>query len=209
MRKILSLFLILILFLGIFVSCDNNEQSESSSESTQESEEMSKADESSSETAYNKTKTVEYYYRRSYLERDSVRHERGVTLIESEDELKDFFAPKGINAFESENIEKMLSKNYILVITRDPLPYNGKIMGYRDIEIINNEGIILLDILETYDDIEYKDGDLIYIEFVPAYSNDSNEAIYSTYYDIILVPRDKATINNNNISVTKLIHQIL
>lgn len=50
MKKILSILLVLVFCLGIFVSCDNNEQSESSSESTQESEMTSGGEELSSES---------------------------------------------------------------------------------------------------------------------------------------------------------------
>ncbi len=191
MKKLLSILLALIFCLGIFVSCNNETQTESSSG-----------------IEHNKTEVVKYYYHRSYLERDSVRRERGVTVIETEDELNDFFDPKGINVFENENIEKMLSLNYILVIARAPLSYNEEIMGYRDIEIINDNGVIFVDILETYFDIEYNDGEIFYIEIMPEPSSSTDNVIYSTYYDVVLVPKDKVTINNNNISIVKIIHPI-
>ena len=215
MKKILSILLALILCLGALISCGNEESS--SSESGQQSE-SSTIGTDSTETQNTNAEPigenpknegyVKYYYRKTYKKEEMVFQKPAIRLIKSKKEMQEYFTDKGFywNDIENNQIDAVLSDNYILIISRNP----SLLIGYRDAYVTDNgEVVIMADVLKIYDEMSYStDGTVYYVERTSDIQEEPEQSDnYYTCYDVIYIPKSECVINPDKIRVENRIHQ--
>ncbi|MBQ8737988.1 MAG: hypothetical protein IJZ04_10385 [Clostridia bacterium] len=217
MKKILSILLALIFCFGTLVSCGDEESS--SSESSQQSE-SSTIGTDSTETQNTNAEPiganpknegyVKYYYRKTYKKEEMVFQKPAIRLIESKKEMQEYFTDKGFywNDIEDNQIEAVLSDNYILIISRNP----SLLIGYRDAYVTDNgEAVIMADVLKIYDEMSYStDGTVYYVERDSDIQEEPEQSDnYYTCYDVIYIPKSECVINPDKIRVENRIHQTI
>ena len=217
MKKILSILLALIFCFGTLVSCGDEESS--SSESSQQSE-SSTIGTDSTETQNTNAEPiganpknegyVDYYYRKTYKKEELVFQKPAIRLIESKKEMQEYFTDKGFywNDIENNQIEAVLSDNYILIISRNP----SLLIGYRDAYVTDNgEAVIMADVLKIYDEMSYStDGTVYYVERDSDIQEEPEQSDnYYTCYDVIYIPKSECVINPDKIRVENRIHQTI
>ena len=132
-----------------------------------------------------------------------------ITLIESKKEMQEYFTDKGLywNDIENNQIDAVLSDNYILIISRNP----SLLIGYRDAYVTDDgECVIMADVLKIYDEMSYStDGTVYYVEIDPEIQEDAAQSKQYTCYDIVYIPKSECNINSDSIRVENRIHQTI
>lgn len=186
MKKVLAIFLLLVVCFGACVACNRQPDK--------------KLD---LEVEATKDALVEYYYVESYSEKKDFYPKTKVELVKNTEEFIDFVAPLVeyseiiLRASTCLDDEKLFEDYYILKITS----YFGKrksIIGYRNLSVSEDGNCsLILDNIYRYDSLGYNNGKPSYDKFVN-YSNDSAEQDqYTVYYDFVLIPKNEIDIELN------------
>ena len=181
MKKLLSLLLTLVLCLGMFVACDNEDET--------------------LEIDTSKNAAVQYYYHETVFDEVDSPFENEVVLVESYKDFIDFAEERTIYSYKMGTSirEQYFEDHYLLRIKRG----DYREIGYRMFRVDDDgKASIILDKLSYYDLRSYYNGKVIY--GVAANPDGSAQEAYRAYYDFVLIPKSEISAEINSDTAIEL-----